>query len=348
MRMNWLSRGIGIDMGTSWTRIAVPEKGVVLREPSIVAIRSDNKRMIAAGEEALMMLGRTPGETVSVRPLKEGTVADVELAVAMLRTFLLKALRDLPKMRRLFAVVCVPSHISSVERQAVEDIMRLSGIQEHLLIEQTLAIAMGARLQVNRAIGSMVVSMGGGCSEAAVISLGGLVVKRAINYGGLELDQALISFIRQKHGFLIGEQSAELLKMRLGAAKQASSLSEVVHGRDLFSGLPMTRTIRGEEVFEALQDPAKKLLLMIRQALEETPPELAGDLLKTGITMAGGGTALRQIGTVIAEDTQLPVILAPDPENCAALGTLAALEMIQRSKEPAMPDTRAESNEQIA
>lgn len=333
MRMNWFTRGIGIDMGTSYTRIASPEHGVVIREPSILAIRASDKSMIAAGEEALGMLGRTPGETISMRPMKDGTVADMDMSVDMLRAFMKKLNNEQPKMRRTCAVVCVPSHISSVERQAMEDIMRLSGISEHLLIEQTLAVAMGAGLAVDRARGSMVVSMGGGCSEAAVVSLGGLVVRRSINYGGMELDSALIAYIRQKHGFLIGEQSAEQLKFRLGSAKEPSNLSETVHGRDLYSGLPMTRTITGEEVFEALQDPAKRLLRLIRQSLEETPPELAGDLLQTGITLSGGGALLRQLDEVISEDTKLPVHIAENPMDCAALGTVRAMEMIQKGKD---------------
>ncbi len=324
------SNDIGIDLGTATTLVFVKGEGVVLCEPSVVAIEKDTNRVMAVGEEAKKMLGRTPGNIVAIRPLKDGVISDFEITEAMLTYFKKKA------QRRRFAispamVIAIPSGITAVEKRAVRDSAERAGARSVDLIEEPKAAAIGVGLPVAEAAGNMIIDVGGGTTEFAVISLGGLVYAKSIRIAGDEMDAAIIEYLRKTYNLMIGERTAEEIKIRIGSAYPLEEeLSMDVRGRDLISGLPKTISITSVEVREALHDPVQAIVDASKSTLEHTPPELAADLIDRGIVMAGGGSLLRGLDKRIAEETGLPVHIADDPLTAVVLGTGQMLHMPPR------------------
>ena len=331
----FLSADMAIDLGTANTLVYVKGRGIVLNEPSVVAI-SDNrgkKQVLAVGEEAKLMLGRTPGSIAAIRPLRDGVIADFEAAEEMIKHFIRKV-----NNRRSFAspmvVVCVPSGSTAVERRAIQESAESAGARKVLLIEEPMAAAIGAGLPVTEPSGSMIVDIGGGTTEVAVISLGGIVYARSVRVGGDKLDEAIISYIRRNHNLLIGESTAERIKMDIGAAAppeagEEGPLSEV-RGRDLMNGVPREVVVSQRQIAESLAEPISQIVDAVKVALENTPPELAADIVYKGIVLSGGGALLARLDTVLREATGLPVVVAEDPLSCVALGTGRALEEMKR------------------
>ncbi len=308
------SNDIGIDLGTANSLVYVRDRGIVLREPSVVAIQAGTTNVLAVGDEAKRMLGRTPGNIVAIRPMKDGVIADFEITEAMLRHFIQKV-----HHRKLIAprvVVAVPSGITEVEKRAVKDSATHAGAREVYLIEQPMASAIGVGLPVHEPAGNMIVDIGGGTCEIAIISLAGIVFSRSLRVGGDEFDETIIAHMKRAYNMMIGERTAEEIKIRIGSAfPLEQELTMDVKGRDLSTGLPKTLTIRSEEIREALQEPLSSILESIRITLERCPPELAADLVDRGLVMAGGGSLLRGIDRLVAEETGLPVHLADDPDE---------------------------------
>ena len=329
------SKEIGIDLGTANTLVYVRGKGIVLREPSVVAIRRDTGAILAVGAEAKRMIGRTPGNIVAIRPMKDGVIADFDITQTMLRHFINKAH---PK-RALFrpqVIVCVPSGVTEVEKRAVLDASNQAA-REAFLIEEPMAAAIGAGLPVNEPTGSMVVDIGGGTSEVAIISLGGIVTSKSIRVGGDEMDEAIIQYIKKQYNLMIGDRTAEEVKISIGTAYHKESDSETeIRGRDLVTGLPKTRKISSEEVKEALADPVESIMEAIRVTLEKTPPELAADIMDKGIVMTGGGALLHGFDRRIAEETGMPVFIAENPMDCVVIGAGKALSEIDLLRRVAM------------
>ena len=329
----FFSRNIGIDLGTANTLVYVKGKGVVLREPSVVAIRKDTGSILAVGEEAKRMIGRTPGNIVAIRPMKDGVIADFDVTQIMLRHFIAKAYHH----RSLFlplVVVCVPSGVTEVEKRAVLDATKQAGAKEAFLIEEPMAAAIGAGLPVEEPTGSMIVDVGGGTSEVAVISLGGIVSSRSLRVGGDEMDEAIINYIKKTYNLKIGERTAEEVKIRIGSAFRITDEEHMeIRGRDLVTGLPKVLTISSWEIEEALAEPVSAIMETIKITLERTPPELAADIMEKGIIMSGGGSLLKGLDKLIAEETGMPVYLAENPLDCVVLGTgkaLSAIELLRR------------------
>ena len=329
----FFSRNIGIDLGTANTLVYVKGKGVVLREPSVVAIRKDTGSILAVGEEAKRMIGRTPGNIVAIRPMKDGVIADFDVTQIMLRHFIAKAYHH----RSLFlplVVVCVPSGVTEVEKRAVLDATKQAGAKEAFLIEEPMAAAIGAGLPVEEPTGSMIVDVGGGTSEVAVISLGGIVSSRSLRVGGDEMDEAIINYIKKTYNLMIGERTAEEVKIRIGSAFRITDEEHMeIRGRDLVTGLPKVLTISSWEIEEALAEPVSAIMETIKITLERTPPELAADIMEKGIIMSGGGSLLKGLDKLIAEETGMPVYLAENPLDCVVLGTgkaLSAIELLRR------------------
>ena len=319
-------RDIGIDLGTANTIVFLKGKGVVLREPSVVAINQDTKQVLAVGEQAKMMIGRTPGNIVAIRPLKDGVIADFDVTKEMLKYFISKASRGrgLVKPR---IVICVPGGVTEVEKKAVEDAALNAGAREAYLIEEPMAAAIGSGLSVEAPSGSMVVDIGGGTTEVAVIALGGIVTANSIRIGGDALDASIISYVKKEYSLLIGEMTAEKIKIDIGTAIPDNSLGFVeIKGRDLISGLPKTIKITAEDSYYALKENITDMLETIKQTLEKTPPELASDVIETGIYLTGGGAMLHNIDKLIADETGIKVIIADNPLDCVANGTGKALE----------------------
>ena len=319
-------RDIGIDLGTANTIVFLKGKGVVLREPSVVAINQDTKQVLAVGEQAKMMIGRTPGNIVAIRPLKDGVIADFDVTKEMLKYFISKASRGrgLVKPR---IVICVPGGVTEVEKKAVEDAALNAGAREAYLIEEPMAAAIGSGLSVEAPSGSMVVDIGGGTTEVAVIALGGIVTANSIRIGGDALDASIISYVKKEYSVLIGEMTAEKIKIDIGTAIPDNSLGFVeIKGRDLISGLPKTIKITAEDSYYALKENITDMLETIKQTLEKTPPELASDVIETGIYLTGGGAMLHNIDKLIADETGIKVIIADNPLDCVANGTGKALE----------------------
>lgn len=327
------SRDIGIDLGTANTLVYVRGKGIVLREPSVVAIRRDTGAILAVGEEAKRMIGRTPGNIVAIRPMKDGVIADFDVTQTMLRHFIARAYRR----RAIFlpqVVVCVPSGVTDVEKRAVLDATKQAGAKEAYLIEEPMAAAIGAGLPVEDPTGSMIADIGGGTSEVAIISLGGIVSSRSIRIGGDEMDEAIISYIKRTYNLMIGERTAEDIKIRIGAAYPLESEERMeIRGRDLVKGLPKLLSISSTEIQEAMREPVNAILETIKTTLERTPPELAADIMEKGIVLSGGGALLKGLDRLIAAETGMPVYIAEDPLDCVVLGAgkaLTAIDLLRR------------------
>ena len=320
---------MAIDLGTANTVVYVRGRGIVLSEPSVVAIDERTGEVHAVGSEAQMMIGRTPANISADRPLRHGVIADFEVTEAMLRRFMEKVLSSRFSRPRL--VMCAPSGVTEVERRAVEEASLSAGAREVHLIEESLAAAIGAGLPIAEPVGRMVVDIGGGTSEVAVISLGGLVVSRSLRVGGYDLDEAITHHIRNEHRMAIGSQSAETIKLAIAAAMpQAEDLVADVRGRDLTSGLPREIRLTADEVRSAIAGPLADILAAVHATLEETPPELAADITKEGILLAGGGALLRGLDERLEADTGMPVRIADAPLECVALGAGQSLEELDR------------------
>ncbi len=317
---------IGIDLGTANTLVFMKGKGIVMREPSVVAIDVRTDAVKAVGAEAKQMIGRTPGSIHAVRPLKDGVIADFEITEAMLRHFIHKAAKN-STFSRPRVVICIPSGVTEVERRAVEDASYNAGAKEVELIEEPMAAAMGAGLPVEEATGSMVVDIGGGTSEVAVISLGDIVTSCSVRVAGDKLDEAIISYVKKKYNLLIGERTAEDIKIRIGSAFPYEEESTMdIKGRNLMDGLPKNIQISSAEIREALADPLASIVDAIRSTLENTPPELSADIIDHGIMLTGGGALLRGLDQLISKETGMPVHIAESPLDCVADGTGKRLE----------------------
>jgi rod shape-determining protein MreB and related proteins len=315
------SNDLGIDLGTANSLVYVKDRGIVLREPSVVAIQTGTNRVLAVGEEAKRMLGRTPGNITAIRPMKDGVIADFEITEAMLRYFIRKVQNNRIMVRPRI-IISVPSGITEVEKRAVKDSATHAGAREVYLIEEPMAAAIGVGLPVQEPAGNMIVDIGGGTTEVALISLAGIVFSRSVRVGGDEMDEAIIQYMKRVYNLMIGERSAEQIKISLGSAYPLPEETSIeVKGRDLVAGLPKTLTLTSEEVREALHEPVTTIVEAIRFTLERCPPELAADLVDRGIVLAGGGALLRGIDKLITEQTGLPVHVADDPLSAVAEGT---------------------------
>ena len=328
-----MSTDIGVDLGTANVLVYVKGKGIVLREPSVVAIDKDSNRVLAIGEEARRMLGRTPGNIVAIRPLREGVIADYDTTESMLRHFIRKvAGKSLFFKPRI--MVCIPSGVTTVEKRAVLEAAMQAGARKTYLIEEPLAAALGAGLDIAEPCGAMVVDIGGGTTDVAVLSLGGIVVSESLRIGGDRFDESLVSFVKKEYKIMIGERTAEEMKVQIGTAFPNSRNETMeVRGRDLLSGLPKTVRITSEETREALAEPVALIVQCVKSVLENTPPELASDIMDRGIVMTGGGSLLHGLDRLIQEETGIPTYLAEDPLSCVALGTGKALESLESLEE---------------
>ena len=336
------SRAIGIDLGTANTLVHVRGRGILLREPSVIAISAETGKVLAVGEEAKRMLGRTPGSIVASRPLKDGVIADFDQTEQMLRGFIRKVHR-----RNTFVhptvVVGIPSGVTEVERRAVIDAAKKAGADDAYLVEEPMAAAIGAGLPVSEPTGSMIVDIGGGTTEVAVISLGGIVTSRSIRVAGDEIDEAIVAYVRKAYNLLIGDRTAEEAKIAIGSAYPLEEeLSMEVRGRDLVSGLPRSAVITSVQLREAIRDPVNAIIESVKLTLETTPPELAADIMEKGIVLAGGGALLRGLDALLTAETMMPVHIAPDPLSCVVIGTGKALE--ESETHPALKKALITSN----
>ncbi|QGU94910.1 MreB/Mrl family cell shape determining protein [Clostridium bovifaecis] len=347
-----MTKDIGIDLGTANTLVYVKGKGIVLREPSVVAINKVTNKVLAVGNEAKQMIGRTPGNIVAIRPLKDGVIADFDVTEEMLRNFITKVCSKSaftsPRM-----VVCFPSGITAVERRAIEEASKRAGAREVFLMEEPMAAAIGAGLPVQEPTGSMIVDIGGGTTEVAVVSLGGIVTSKSLRIAGDELDQAIIAYIKKEYNLMIGERTAENIKMEIGSAypvkeeeeavegEEVVSLQKVttsadgertmeIRGRDLITGLPKVVQVGENEVREALSEPVAAIIEAIKTNLEKTPPELAADIMDKGIMLTGGGALLRGLDKLIHKETHMPVHIAESPLDCVAVGAGKALDNLDK------------------
>ncbi len=339
-------RDMGIDLGTANTLVYEKAKGIVVREPSVVAIRTDTGSIEAVGNDAKSMIGRTPGNIVAVRPMKDGVIADFETTATMLRYFIDQAQKNRGYFsRKPNVMVCVPSGITAVEKRAVEDATRLAGAKEAFTIEEPFAAAIGADLPVWEPTGSMVVDIGGGTTEVAIISLGGIVTSKSIRVAGDELDDAIIQYIKKKYSLMIGERTAETLKMEIGSAipPEKEELMDI-RGRDLISGLPKTITVSAEEIAGALHETVSSIIEAVKITLEKSPPELAADIIDRGIVLTGGGALLRNLDRLLTNETGMPVLVAENPLDCVAIGTGRALENLHLFKSKTGITTRSSRN----
>ncbi|WP_338468202.1 rod shape-determining protein [Novosphingobium sp. ZN18A2] len=331
-RFQFGSAALAIDLGTANTVVYVRDRGIVLAEPSVVAIETVNgiSRVRAVGDDAKLMMGKTPDNLNVVRPLRAGVVADIEVAEQMIKHFIDKAQGGGSRFRRApEMVICVPSGATGVERRAIRDAVTNAGARQVWLVDEPMAAAIGAGLPVTEPVGSMVVDIGGGTTEVGVISIQGLTMSMSARVGGDRMDEAIVATIRRNHNLLIGEATAERIKHEMGSARLHEGdedRSMLVKGRDLARGVPREIAVSQAELVEALAEPVGQIVEAVRHALEETPPEIAADIVDTGIVMTGGGALLRDISTVIADATGLPVTIAEDPMNCVALGAGRSLE----------------------
>jgi rod shape-determining protein MreB len=314
---------IGIDLGTANILVYVKGKGIVTREPSVVAVSDDN-HIVAVGEEAREMIGRTPGNITAIRPMKDGVIADYVITEAMLRYFIKKAGRSFTKPD---VMISVPSGVTSVEKRAVRDAALKAGAREAYLIEEPLAAAIGANVPISGPSGNLIIDIGGGTSEIAVISLGGIVISRSVRVGGNRFDESIANYVRKKYNVMIGDRTAEEVKIEIGTALPLErELHMEVRGRDLIAGLPRTVPLTSSEVMEALEAPLQQIVGAVRSVLEETPPELSSDIIDKGMVMSGGGALLRNIDKLLTQVTGVPCHVAENALNCVALGTGLALE----------------------
>ncbi|MBQ9634302.1 MAG: rod shape-determining protein [Schwartzia sp.] len=322
------SADIGIDLGTASILVYINGKGVVLKEPSVVAYDTNTNEIKAIGEEARLMIGRTPGNIKAVRPLRQGVISDYTITEKMIRYFIQKALGK-HTFRRPRISVCVPSHITEVERKAVEDATINAGAREVFIIEEPVAAAIGAGIDIAKPCGNMIVDIGGGTTDIAVISLGGTVVSDSIKVAGDDFDDAIIRYVRRKHNLLIGERTAEEIKIKIGTVyPRDEELTLDVRGRNLVTGLPKTITMTSDETLEALSEPANKIVDMVHSVLEKTPPELAADIADRGIVMTGGGSLLNGMEKLLEERVSINTMVAEDPMNCVAIGTGKYIEFL--------------------
>lgn len=331
------SRDLGMDLGTANTLVFVKGKGIVLREPSVVALQTDTKQIVAVGNDAKNMIGRTPGNIVALRPMKDGVIADYDTTATMMKYYIRQAMKTKGVFSgKPYVMVCVPSGITAVEERAVIDATRAAGARDAYTIEEPFAAAIGADLPVWEPTGSMVVDIGGGTTEVAIISLGGIVTSQSIRIAGDEMDEAVISYIRKNYNLLIGDRTAEIIKMEIGSAGDPEGIKNMeIRGRDLLTGLPKTIEITPEEIASALHDTVYAIVDAVKNTLEKTPPELAADIMDRGIVLTGGGALLRNLDKVISEETKMPVLIAEAPLDCVAIGTGKALEHIHLFKNKA-------------
>ena len=320
------TRDIGVDLGTANTLVCLKGRGIIMREPSVVAYDIRNDAVRAVGTEAKEMIGRTPGSIVAVRPLKDGVIADFDVTAAMLKRFVRQALKG-SFFSRVRMVICVPSGVTEVESRAVYDAAKQAGATDVDLVEEPMAAAVGAGLPVGDAAGNMIVDIGGGTSEVAVISLGDIVTAQSVRVAGDDLDEAIINYVRKKHNLIIGERTAEQIKIEIGSAKPYENETSIeIKGRNQVDGLPKNVIISSEEVRAAMADTVSQIVDTVRTTLEKTPPELAADIIDRGITLTGGGALLRGLAELIAEETGMPVTIAANPLDCVVLGTAKRLE----------------------
>ncbi|MBQ1855354.1 MAG: rod shape-determining protein [Anaerovibrio sp.] len=325
-----MSMDIGVDLGTANVLIYIKGKGVVLREPSVVAVDRDTNRVLAVGEDARRMIGRTPGNIVAIRPLREGVISDYDITEAMLRYFIEKVTgRSFVFRPRI--MICVPSGVTMVEQRAVQEAAEQAGARKTFLIEEPLAAALGAGLDISEAYGCMVVDIGGGTTDVAVISLGGIVASDSLRTAGDSFDEAIIDYVKRNFNLMIGERTAEDIKVSIGAAFQGARNGKMeVKGRDMLSGLPKLVEVTTDQVAEALKEPVTKIVECVKKVLEECPPELAADIMDRGIVLTGGGAMLYGLDDLIHRETRIPVGLADDALSCVALGTGKALDNIDK------------------
>lgn len=331
------TRDLGIDLGTANTLVYVKGKGIVVREPSVVALQKDTKQIVAVGNEAKNMIGRTPGNIVALRPMKDGVIADYETTAIMMKYYINQASKNKGFFAgKPYVMVCVPYGITAVEERAVIDATRQAGARDAYPIEEPFAAAIGANLPVWEPTGSMVVDIGGGTTEVAVISLGGIVTSQSIRIAGDEMDEAIIQYIRKTYNLMIGERTAEAIKVEIGSAGNPEGIGSMeIRGRDLLTGLPKTIEITAEEIAGALHDTVYAIVDSVKNTLEKTPPELAADIMDRGIVLTGGGALLRNLDKVISKETDMPVIVAENPLDCVAIGTGKALDHIHLFKNKA-------------
>lgn len=324
-----ISRDMGIDLGTANTLVYVKGKGILLREPSVVAMNSINKKVLAVGEEAKKMIGRTPGNIVAIRPMRDGVIADFDVTQIMLKKFISKVIgRGFTSPR---IIVCYPSGVTAVEKRAIDEAARQAGAKEVVLMEEPMAAAIGAGLPVDEPTGSMIVDIGGGTTEVAIISLEGIVTSKSLRVAGDDFDQAIINYIKKEYNLMIGERTAETVKMELGSAYETGEEKTMdIKGRDLVSGLPKTITITESQIRSALKETIASIIDAIKTTLEKTPPELAADIMEKGIMLAGGGALLRGLDKLINSETHMPVHIAESPLDCVALGAGKALDFFDR------------------
>ena len=333
--MGWFSNDLAIDLGTANTLVYVKGKGIVLSEPSVVALRKNGRnqnRVLAVGREAKMMLGRTPGNIVAIRPMNDGVIADFEITESMLRHFIQKV-HNRRGLIRPRIIICVPSGITPVEKRAVRESAQSAGAREVYLIEEPMAAAIGAGLPITEPICNMVVDIGGGTSEVAVISLAGIVYCRSVRVGGDKMDEAILQFVKRTYNLLIGERTAEIIKTTIGNAYPGEIESMDVKGRDQFAGIPKIININSDEVRLAIQEQIDSIIAAVKIALEQTPPELAADIVDRGIYLTGGGALLKGLDELLRQETGLPITIADDPLAAVALGAGLALDNLDILKE---------------
>ena len=328
--MGFLSKDVGIDLGTANTLVYMKGKGIIMREPSVVAVDTKTDEVRCVGGEAKAVIGRTPGSIVAVRPLKDGVIADFDITTNMLENFLKKACGN-SMFSRPRVVICIPSGVTEVERRAVREATLKAGARQVSVIEEPMAAAIGAGLPISEPTGSMIVDIGGGTSEVAVISLGGIVASRSVRVGGDEFDQSIIAYIKRKYNLLIGERTAEDIKIQIGSAYPLEEETTLeIKGRNLVDGLPKNITIGSEEIREALSESLYKVVDAVKETLERTPPELSADIIDHGITLSGGGALLRGLDQLISNETGIDVHVAETPLDCVALGSGAVLDHIDK------------------
>ena len=343
MIFDWLagmfSNDLAIDLGTANTLVYVKGKGIVINEPSVVAVQRDargGKKILAVGKEAKDMLGRTPGSIVAIRPMKDGVIADFEITEAMLRYFIERAhnRRTMVKPR---IIICVPYGITEVEKRAVRESAESAGAREVFLIEEPMAAAIGAGLPITEPSGNMIVDIGGGTTEVAVISLAGIVYSKSVRVGGDKMDEAIVNYLKRKYNLLIGERTAEQIKIAIGTAYPDEEVRKMqVKGRDLVAGIPKTIEVVSEEIREAVAEPVNTIVEAVRVALEKTPPELAADIVDKGIVLAGGGALIKNLDILLREETGLPIMIADDPLCAVVLGSGKALDQLDILKSVAL------------
>jgi len=337
--LGWFSNDLAIDLGTANTLIYLKGQGIVCNEPSVVAVQKDarsGRRVLSVGAEAKRMLGRTPGNIIAIRPLKDGVIADFEITEAMLRYFIQK-IHNRKSLIRPRIIICVPFGCTEVEKRAVRESAESAGAREVYLVEEPMAAAIGAGLPITEPTGNMIVDIGGGTTEVAVISLAGIVFSKSVRVGGDKMDEAIVQYIKRKYNLLIGERTAEIIKKEIGSAYPLEEpLTVEVKGRDLVAGVPKTLMVNSDEIREALQEPVNAIVDAVRSVLERTPPELSADIVDKGVVLSGGGAQLKNLDVLLREETGLPVMVADSPECAVALGTGKALDELALLREVAL------------